>query len=131
MTDIAAALAAKDKAPLPAGKRSPVLCDNLDMRIARDGTWFYHGSPIGRKPLVKLFASVLSRDQDGAYWLTTPVEKGRIDVDDAPFIAVALTARGYSRCYNVSDGFEGGHDAQRHRGVQEGWKAAGLPWRQE
>ncbi len=45
--------------------------------------------------------------------------------------AVALTARGYSRCYNVSDGFEGGHDPQRHRGVQEGWKAAGLPWRQE
>ncbi len=45
--------------------------------------------------------------------------------------AIALTARGYSRCYNVSDGFEGGHDAQRHRGAREGWKAAGLPWRQE
>ncbi len=45
--------------------------------------------------------------------------------------AVALTARGYSRCYNVSDGFEGGHDEARHRGAQAGWKAAGLPWRQE
>ncbi len=45
--------------------------------------------------------------------------------------AVALTARGYSRCYNVSDGFEGGHDEARHRGAREGWKAAGLPWRQE
>ena len=45
--------------------------------------------------------------------------------------AAALTARGYSRCYNVSDGFEGGHDAQRHRGAQDGWKVAGLPWRQE
>ena len=45
--------------------------------------------------------------------------------------AIALSARGYSRCYNVSDGFEGGHDEQRHRGVQEGWKAAGLPWRQD
>ena len=45
--------------------------------------------------------------------------------------AIALTARGYSRCYNVSDGFEGGHDGERHRGVQDGWKAAGLPWRQE
>jgi len=44
--------------------------------------------------------------------------------------AIALTARGYSRCYNVSDGFEGGHDAQAHRGAQAGWKAAGLPWRQ-
>ena len=46
-------------------RRSPELCGDLDMRIARDGTWFYHGSPIGRKPLVKLFASVLSRDDDG------------------------------------------------------------------
>jgi len=45
--------------------------------------------------------------------------------------AIALTARGYSHCFNVSDGFEGGHDAQRHRGAQEGWKAAGLPWRQD
>ncbi len=45
--------------------------------------------------------------------------------------AIALSARGYSRCYNVSDGFEGGHDGERHRGAQEGWKAAGLPWRQE
>ncbi|MCH8998609.1 MAG: rhodanese-like domain-containing protein [Proteobacteria bacterium] len=45
--------------------------------------------------------------------------------------AMALTARGYSRCYNVSDGFEGGHDEDRHRGAREGWKAAGLPWRQE
>ena len=45
--------------------------------------------------------------------------------------AIALTARGYSHCFNVSDGFEGGHDGARHRGVQDGWKAAGLPWRQE
>lgn len=45
--------------------------------------------------------------------------------------AITLTARGYGRCYNVSDGFEGSHDKERHRGIQEGWKAAGLPWRQE
>ncbi len=45
--------------------------------------------------------------------------------------AIALTARGYGRCFNVSDGFEGGHDGEGHRGVQDGWKAAGLPWRQE
>lgn len=75
-------------------RRSPELCGDLDMRIARDGTWFYHGSPIGRKPLVKLFASVLSRDDDGDYWLTTPVERGRIEVDDAPFVAVELTVDG-------------------------------------
>jgi rhodanese-related sulfurtransferase len=45
--------------------------------------------------------------------------------------AVSLTAHGYSRCYNVSDGFEGGHDEERHRGAREGWKATGLPWRQD
>ncbi len=45
--------------------------------------------------------------------------------------AVALTTRGYGRCHNVSDGFEGGHDEERHRGAQEGWKVAGLPWRQD
>jgi hypothetical protein len=69
-------------------------CGDLDMRIARDGTWFYHGSPIGRKPLVKLFASVLRREHDGTYWLVTPVERGRIVVDDAPFLGVELDASG-------------------------------------
>ena len=75
----------------------PVICGDFDMRIARDGTWFYHGSPIGRKPLVKLFASVLNRDEDGVFWLTTPVEKGRVSVDDAPFLAVELTIDGAGR----------------------------------
>ena len=78
-------------------RRSPELCGDLDMRIARDGTWFYHGSPIGRKPLVKLFASVLSRADDGDYWLTTPVERGRVEVEDAPFVAVELTVGGDGR----------------------------------
>lgn len=64
------------------------------MRIARDGTWFYRGSPIGRKPLVKLFASALRRDDEGGYWLVTPVERGRIEVEEAPFIAVELSQRG-------------------------------------
>lgn len=68
----------------------PAICGDLDMRIARDGTWFYHGSPIGRKRLVKLFASVLRREDDGHYYLVTPAEKGRIAVDDAPFVAVAM-----------------------------------------
>ncbi len=80
--------------PAPAPEGGPAECGDLDMRIARDGTWFYHGSPIGRKPLVKLFASVLRRDEDGVYWLVTPVEKGRVEVDDAPFVAVALTVSG-------------------------------------
>ena len=55
-------------------------------------TGWYRGSPIGRMPLVKLFASVLRREADGSYWLVTPVERGRIEVEDAPFVAVELAA---------------------------------------
>jgi len=65
-------------------------CGDLAMRIAKDGTWFYRGSPIGRKELVCLFASVLKREADGSYVLETPVERGRIEVEDAPFIAVEM-----------------------------------------
>ena len=80
----------KGRAPRP-----PVVDHgDLDMRIARDGTWFYHGSPIARPRLVKLFASVLRREADGLYWLVTPVERGRVVVEDAPFLAVELTSDG-------------------------------------
>ena len=65
-------------------------CGHLEMRIARDGTWFYKGSPIGRKEMVCLFASVLRREADGTYLLETPVERGLIEVEDAPFLAVEL-----------------------------------------
>lgn len=75
----------------------PGFCGDIDMRIARDGTWYYRGTPIGRKRLVRLFASILSRDEAGDYWLTTPVEKARIRVEDAPFLAVALEVRGEGR----------------------------------
>ena len=71
------------------------------MRILRDGTWLYHGSPIGRKPLVRLFSTVLRREDDG-YWLVTPVERGRIVVDDAPFTAVELTVEGTGRDQRLS-----------------------------
>src|SRR4051794_40842770 len=64
-------------------------CGDFDMRIGRDGTWFYRGSPIGRKPLVKLFSTVLRRE-NGEFWLVTPVERGRVLVDDAPFVAVEV-----------------------------------------
>lgn len=80
-----------------ADARVPRDCGDFEMRIARDGTWFYRGSPIHRLPLVKLFASVLERDATGAYFLTTPAERGRITVDDAPFVAVGLEARGEGR----------------------------------
>ncbi len=70
---------------------------DFDIRIARDGTWYYRGTPIGRKPLVKLFSTVLRRDESGDYWLVTPVERGRILVDDAPFTAVECIAEGAGR----------------------------------
>jgi uncharacterized protein len=70
---------------------------DLDMRIARDGTWYYRGSPINRIPLVKLFASVLRREDDGSYWLVTPAERGRVTVEDAPFIAVEVDMQGQGR----------------------------------
>ena len=72
----------------------PQMCGDIDMRILRDGTWLYMGSPIGRKPLVGLFASVLRRDESGDFWLVTPAEMCRITVDDAPFTAVEMTATG-------------------------------------
>lgn len=70
------------------------LCGDLDMRIDRNGVWYYHGSPIGRKELVRLFSTVLRRDDAGDYWLITPAELGRIEVEDAPFMAVELTSTG-------------------------------------
>ena len=75
----------------------PFICGDIDIRIAADGTWFHEGGPIGRKPLVKLFAGVLQRDDDGDYWLVTPVERARIRVEDAPFLAVDVTATGEGR----------------------------------
>jgi hypothetical protein len=81
----------------PLTERRLIDCGDLNMRIARDGTWFYHGSPIGRKPLVKLFATVLRREENGEYWLVTPAERGRVEVEDAPFIAVELAVEGSGR----------------------------------
>ncbi len=76
---------------------NPPECSEIDMRIARDGTWYYHGSVIGRKPLVRLFSGVLRREEDGAYYLVTPVEKCLIAVDEAPFVAVEVTVSGHGK----------------------------------
>ena len=78
------------------------LCGNLDIKINSDGLWFYHGSPIGRKKLIKLFASVLSLDKNGQYWLTTPAEKGEIIVEDVPFQAVEMNVQGEDECQLLS-----------------------------
>jgi hypothetical protein len=77
----------QDKKLPPVEKWNPDFCGDIDMRIARDGTWYYMGSPIGRKRMVKLFSTVIRRDGDD-YFLVTPVEKLGITVDDAPFLAV-------------------------------------------
>ncbi len=75
-------------------KPGRVLCGDIDMRIAANGTWFYLNSPIGRKELVKLFSSVIRCDDAGNYWLVTPAEMARIRVDDVPFTAVELLIEG-------------------------------------
>lgn len=69
---------------------NPPFCGDLDMEIRRDGTWFYMGTPMGRKSLVRLFSSVLRKDEDGETYLVTPVEKVRIRVVDAHFLAVEM-----------------------------------------
>ncbi|MVO15480.1 DUF1285 domain-containing protein [Parasedimentitalea huanghaiensis] len=85
--------AAKSGGLPPVHLWNPPFCGDLDMRIARDGTWFYLGTPIGRFELVKLFSSILKRE-DGKYFLVTPVEKVGITVDDAPFVAVDFESSG-------------------------------------
>jgi hypothetical protein len=73
----------------PAPSWNPPDCGDIDIRIAADGTWFYCGSPVGRAPLVQLFASIMRKEGD-RYVLVTPVEKVGIKVDDAPFLAVEM-----------------------------------------
>ena len=84
---------AGDRLP-PVDNWNPPYCGDIGMRIRGDGVWFYQGSPIGRKPLVRLFSSVLRKDADGRHYLVTPVEKIDIAVDDAPFLAVEMEVGG-------------------------------------
>jgi hypothetical protein len=69
----------------------PRIDEGYQIRIDREGIWYYLGSPIRRPELVKLFSTVLRRDEAGDYWLVTPAERGRIQVDEVPFTAVGLT----------------------------------------
>jgi hypothetical protein len=88
-----AQLAAEQRLP-PVEKWNPAHCGDSEMRIARDGTWFHQGSPIGRPNMVRLFSTILRREPDGGHVLVTPVEKLDIAVEDAPFVAVELKADG-------------------------------------
>ncbi|MGR3514067.1 MAG: DUF1285 domain-containing protein [Paracoccaceae bacterium] len=87
------ARAASTRGLPPVHDWNPPDCGDLDIRIARDGTWFYLGTPIGRPGLVRLFSTILRKDGD-RYVLVTPVEKVGITVDDAPFIAVDFDREG-------------------------------------
>jgi uncharacterized protein len=88
-----ARLAAERRLP-PVDKWHPTHCGDSEMRIARDGTWFHQGSPIGRESMVRLFSTILRREADGGHVLVTPVEKLDIEVEDAPFVAVEMKADG-------------------------------------
>lgn len=95
---LSALLARQDMSKLPpVDTWDPPYCGDIGMAIKADGTWFYQGSPIGRKPLVQLFARVLRRDDDCRFYLVTPVEKVDVAVEDAPFLAVEMQVEGEGR----------------------------------
>ncbi len=100
----------------PVERWNPPFCGDIDMEIRADGTWFYLGTPIGRAPLVRLFSTVLRKDEDGGTYLVTPVEKVGIRVADAPFLAVEMNASGEGEGQtltfrtNVGDVVEAGPD---------------------
>jgi hypothetical protein len=77
------------RGPAPVHLWNPAYCGEIDMRIARDGTWFYNGTPIGRPALVQLFSNILRKDPE-RFVLVTPVERVGIVVEDAPFLGVEL-----------------------------------------
>lgn len=106
----------RDRGLPPVDQWHPERCGDLDMEIKADGTWFYRGTPISREPMVRLFSTILRMDADGATYLVTPIEKLRIRVEDAPFIAVemSVTQRGGQQVLtfrtNVGDVVEAGND---------------------
>lgn len=110
----------------PVDKWNPDFCGDLDMVIKADGTWFYMGTPIGRKALVKLFSSVLRKDDDGKTYLVTPVERVGIIVEDAHFIIVEMNVHMKNDVQvitfrtNMDDVFEVGPDHPLHFVIVEG-----------
>lgn len=91
------AKAAAERRLPPVESWNPAHCGDSAMRIARDGTWFHEGSPIGRPALVRLFSTILRREPDGRFVLVTPGEKLDIAVEDAPFVAVEVKSEGEGR----------------------------------
>ena len=83
-----------ERRPAPVESWNPPYCGDIGLKIRRDGTWLYRDSAIGRPAMVKMFAGVLRKDADGSTYLVTPAEKVDVDVEDAPFLAVEMEARG-------------------------------------
>jgi hypothetical protein len=116
----------RGKGPAPVETWNPPYCGDIGMAIRSDGVWFYQGSPIGRLPLVKLFAGVLRKDADGRHYLVTPAEKVDVAVDDAPFLAVEMEVRGEGRAQslifrtNVDDIVTAGPEHPLRFAVEEG-----------
>ena len=108
---VAAAKQAPGRGLPPVHLWNPPHCGEIDIVIKRDGLWFHEGTPIGREALVRLFSTVLRKDDDGIY-LVTPVEKLKITVEDAPFIAVRVDRDGEALRFttNVGDEVEAGPD---------------------
>ncbi|MDB5672391.1 MAG: hypothetical protein JWO25_3350 [Alphaproteobacteria bacterium] len=86
----------------PVERWNPAECGHSGMRIARDGTWFHDGGPIGRVAMVRLFSTILRREPDGRFVLVTPVEKLDVDVEDAPFVAVEVKSEGDGESRNLA-----------------------------
>tara|TARA_B100001123_G_C15320422_1_gene1027694 strand:- start:563 stop:1129 length:567 start_codon:yes stop_codon:yes gene_type:complete len=86
----------------PYTRNTEMPIQNFELRIAADGIWYYRETPINRIALVQLFAKVLQKDSDGKYWLITPMERGLIEVDDAPFLAVDVNQVGGQEHQDIS-----------------------------
>src|SRR4051812_30239587 len=93
---------AEEKRLPPVESWNPDHCGPSGMRIARDGTWYHEGSPIGRPAMVRLFSTILRREPDGGYVLVTPAEKLDIHVEDAPFVAVEMKSEGEGRARSLA-----------------------------
>ncbi|MDL0429556.1 DUF1285 domain-containing protein [Marinobacter sp. TBZ242] len=110
----------------PLDQWNPDLSGDIDIVVARDGQWLYQGTPIAREAIVRLFSTILRREDDGHYYLLTPVEKWRISVEDAPLIAHSLQASGEGReqvlsvTTNTGETIEIGEEHPLHVGTYEG-----------
>jgi hypothetical protein len=110
----------------PLDQWHPELSGDMDLRIRRDGQWIFKGEPLDREAIVRLFSTILRREEDGHYYLVTPVEKWRIQVEDTPLLAHSLQVTGeggqqvLSLTTNVGESLEVGQDHPLEVGTYPG-----------